>query len=52
MSNKNNKPLENEEEQIFEFVDDEGNVEKFEILGFVELDNRDFAVLFPVTDNE
>lgn len=52
MSNKNNKPLENEEDQIFEFIDEEGNVEKFEILGYVELENRDFAVLLPVTDKE
>ena len=52
MSTKNNKPLENEEEQIFEFVDDAGNVEKFEVLGYVELENRDFAVLFPVTEKE
>lgn len=51
MSNKNNTPLE-EEVQIFEFVDDEGNVEKFEILDFIEFEGNDYAVLLPVTDNE
>ncbi len=50
MSNKNNIP--EEEIQIFEFVDDEGNVEKFEILDFVEFEGTDYAVLLPVTDNE
>lgn len=51
MSNKNNTPLE-EEVQIFEFTDDEGNVEKFEILDFIEFEGTDYAVLLPVTDNE
>lgn len=50
MSNKNNIP--EEEMQIFEFVDDEGNVEKFEILDFIEFEGTDYAVLLPVTDNE
>ncbi|MBQ3537678.1 MAG: DUF1292 domain-containing protein [Clostridia bacterium] len=50
MSNKNNTP--EEEIQIFEFVDDEGNVEKFEILDFIEFEGTDYAVLLPVTDNE
>lgn len=50
MSNKNNTP--EEEVQIFEFVDDEGNVEKFEILDFIEFEGTDYAVLLPVTDNE
>ena len=49
--NKNNPPVE-EENQIFEFVDDEGNVEKFEVLDFVEFEGNDYAVLLPVTDNE
>ena len=50
MSNKNNTP--EEEIQIFEFVDDEGNVEKFEILDFIEFEGTDYAVLLPVTDKE
>ena len=33
----------------FEFVDDEGNVEKFEVLDFVEFEGNDYAVLLPVT---
>ena len=50
MSNKNNTPEEGI--QSFEFVDDEGNVEKFEILDFIEFEGTDYAVLLPVTDNE
>lgn len=49
--NKNNPPVE-EENTIFEFVDDEGNVEKFEVLDFIEFEGKDYAVLLPVTDNE
>ncbi len=49
--NKNNAPAE-EENEIFEFVDEEGNVEKFEVLDFIEFEGKDYAVLLPVTDNE
>ncbi len=49
--NKNNAPIE-EENEIFEFVDEEGNVEKFEVLDFIEFEGSDYAVLLPVTDNE
>ncbi len=49
--NKNNIP-EPEESNIFEFVDEDGNVEKFEILDFVEFEGKDYVVLIPVTDNE
>lgn len=49
--NKNNAPIE-EENSIFEFVDDEGNTEKFEVLDFIEFEGKDYAVLLPVTDNE
>ncbi len=49
--NKNNPPVE-EENSIFEFVDEEGNVEKFEVLDFVEFEGNDYVVLLPVTDNE
>lgn len=49
--NKNNAPME-EEIEIFEFVDDEGNVEKFEILDFIEFENKDYAILLPVTDSD
>lgn len=51
MSNKNNTPNE-EEIRIEEFIDEDGNVEQFEILGYVDIGNRSFAVLFPVTENE
>ncbi len=50
-NNKNNKTVE-EEIEIFEFVDDEGNIEKFEILDFIEFEGKDYAVLLPVTENE
>lgn len=50
MSNK--KETQNEEPLIFDFTDDEGNTEKFEILGFTEYDGRDFAVLLPVDVEE
>lgn len=50
---KNNNSIPNEEENaIFEFVDDEGNVEKFEVLDFIEFEGKDYAVLLPVTENE
>ncbi|MBQ6898829.1 MAG: DUF1292 domain-containing protein [Clostridia bacterium] len=49
--NKNNAPIE-EENEIFEFVDEDGNVEKFEVLDFIEFEGNDYAVLLPVTDNE
>lgn len=49
--NKNNIP-EPEESNIFEFVDEDGKVEKFEILDFVEFEGKDYVVLLPVTDNE
>ena len=49
--NKNNAPIE-EENEIFEFVDEDGNVEKFEVLDFIEVEGNDYAVLLPVTDNE
>lgn len=50
MSDKKNIP--DEEPMIFEFTDEDGNKEQFEILGFTELDGKDYAVLLPVTDNE
>ena len=54
MSKKNSNipPVEEEEIQIFEFQDDEGNVEKFEFLDVIEYEGKDYAVLLPVTDDE
>lgn len=54
MSKKNSNipPVEEEEIQIFEFQDDEGNVEKFEFLDVIEYEGKDYAVLLPVTDKE
>lgn len=50
--NKNNAPLEEEEIQIFEFLDEDGNVEKFEFLDIMEFEGKDYAILLPVTDDE
>lgn len=50
--NKNNAPIEEEEIQIFEFQDEDGNIEKFEFLDIMEFEGKDYAVLLPVTDNE
>ncbi|MBR3767736.1 MAG: DUF1292 domain-containing protein [Clostridia bacterium] len=52
MSKKNNAPIEEEEIQIFEFQDEDGNVEKFEFLDIMEFEGKDYAVLLPVTENE
>lgn len=49
--NKKNPPVE-EEIQIFEFVDEDGKIEKFEFLDIMEFEGKDYAVLLPVTDNE
>ena len=49
-NNKNNTPAP-EEVEFFEFVDEEGNVEKFEILGFVEFEGNDYVALLPENDD-
>lgn len=48
--NKNNTP-ETEEVEFFEFVDEDGNVEKFEILGFIEFEGSDYVALLPEKDD-
>ena len=50
--NKSNAPIEEEEIQIFEFQDEDGNVEKFEFLDIIEFEGKEYAVLLPVTDDE
>ena len=40
-----------EEANIIELEDVDGNVEKFEILGFVEFDGRDYVALLPEGDD-
>ncbi|MBQ9946500.1 MAG: DUF1292 domain-containing protein [Clostridia bacterium] len=50
--NKSNAPIEEEEIQIFEFQDEDGNVEKFEFLDIMEFEGKEYAVLLPVTDDE
>ena len=49
-NNKSNTPAP-EEVEFFEFVDEEGNVEKFEILGFVEFEGNDYVALLPENDD-
>ncbi len=49
-NNKSNTPAP-EEVEFFEFVDEEGNVEKFEILGFVEFEGSDYVALLPESDD-
>lgn len=51
MSKNNNNAPEKEEVEFFEFIDEEGNVEKFEILGFVEFEGNDYVALLPENDD-
>ena len=51
MSNNKNTPIPEEEVPVFEFVDEDGNVEKFEILGFIEFEGRDYVALLPEGDD-
>lgn len=48
-NNKNNAPIE-EESNIFEFVDEDGKVEQFEVLGFVEFEGNDYVALLPADE--
>ncbi len=49
-NNKNNTP-ETEEVEFFEFVDEDGKVEKFEILGYIEFEGSDYVALLPEKDD-
>ncbi len=51
MSKNSNNAPEKEEVEFFEFVDEDGNVEKFEILGFVEFEGNDYVALLPENDD-
>lgn len=51
MNKNNNNAPEKEEVEFFEFVDEEGNVEKFEILGFIEFEGNDYVALLPENDD-
>ena len=51
MSKNNSNAPEKEEVEFFEFVDEEGNVEKFEILGFIEFEGSDYVALLPENDD-
>ncbi len=44
--------MENEEKQIIETIDEEGNVINFELYDIVEVDNQEYALIFPADDDE
>ena len=41
-----------EEEQIIETVDENGNVVKFELFDIVEVDEKEYALLLPVDEDD
>ena len=41
-----------EEDQIIETVDENGNVVKFELFDIVEVDEKEYALLLPVDEEE
>ena len=41
-----------EEKQIIETIDEEGNVINFELYDIVEVDNQEYALIFPADDDE
>ena len=41
-----------EEDQIIETVDENGNVVKFELFDVVEVDEKEYALLLPIEDEE
>ena len=41
-----------DEEQIIETVDENGNVVKFELFDIVEVEEKEYALLLPVEDEE
>ena len=51
MSKNNNNAPEKEEVEFFEFVDEQGNVEKFEFLDMITHKGADYAVLLPAAEN-
>lgn len=41
-----------EEDQIIETVDENGNIVKFELFDIVEVDEKEYALLLPVEEEE
>ena len=41
-----------EEDQIIETVDENGNVVKFELFDIVEVDEKEYALLLPIEEEE
>ncbi len=41
----------NEEEELFTLTDEDGNEIKFEFLDFVELENENYVILYPIENN-
>ena len=40
-----------EEEELFTLTDEDGNEIKFEFLDFVELENENYVILYPIENN-
>ena len=41
----------NDEEKLFTLTDEDGNEIKFEFLDFVELENENYVILYPIENN-
>ena len=41
----------NDEEELFTSTDEDGNEIKFEFLDFVELENENYVILYPIENN-
>lgn len=41
----------NDEEEVFTLTDEDGNEIKFEFLDFVELENENYVILYPIENN-
>ena len=41
----------NDEEELFTLTDEDGNEIKFEFLDFVELENENYVILYPIENN-
>ena len=52
MDDDKDMELGEEFDNIIELNDEEGNAIQFEFLDLVELDNEDYAVLLPITEDE
>ena len=51
MNSKNNIP-EEEQVEVIALTDEDGNVENFEVLDEISYEGSDYAVLYPVSEDE